>query len=230
MRLKDVNTNYNRAAYYYDCMTEAVFGFLLGAEKHREIVVNLLGELDGATVLDLGCGTGRNFPLLADKVGEQGKVIGVDYSEGMLQKARKRIEREGWKNIELVRDDVANLDAIDGPFDVVIAVWVMGIVHDFQSGLSNAVRCLARGGRLAIIDFEKSRPDHGLLRWLFPAYSIALRVAGVDSAEDLDNVALQQIWKHGRKLLSEKLEDLTVQHYLSGTGLIIFGTKPTSLH
>ena len=107
MKLSEVSQNYNSAARYYDRLTDIVFGHILGLEKYRSYTIDLLGDLDGATVLDLGCGTGRNFSLLVERVGERGNIIGVDYSEGMLEQARRRIQAKGWRNIELVRGDGA---------------------------------------------------------------------------------------------------------------------------
>ena len=130
MKLSEVSKNYDGAARYYDRLTDIVFGRILRLERYRSHTIDLLGNLDGATVLDIGCGTGRNFPLLVEKVGEHGKIIGVDYSEGMLEQARKRIQAEGWKNIKLVRDDAAHLDGVSGPVDAVTAMWCLGIVHD----------------------------------------------------------------------------------------------------
>ena len=226
LRLNEVAKNYDRAARYYDCMADAVFGFLLGLEKYRTQVINQLGSLEGATVLDLGCGTGRNFSLLEKSIGESGKIIAVDYSDGMLRKARRRIKRNAWSNIEVVRDDVVTLRKIQEPVDAVVAIWVSGIVHDLDSALNEAVKRLLPNGRIAIMDFEKSRPDRGFLRWLFPFYSLILRASGIDTEEDLDNSRLQAKWKRGKKTLDEQLIDLRIDDYLCRTGLIVSGMKP----
>jgi ubiquinone/menaquinone biosynthesis C-methylase UbiE len=226
MKLSEVSKNYDGAAQYYDRLTDIVFGRILRLERYRSHTINLLGDLDGATVLDVGCGTGRNFPLLVEKVGKRGKIIGIDYSEGMLEQARRRIQAQGWRNIELFRDDAARLDCVSEPVDAVTAMWCLGIVYDLEAALDRAVDLLRPGGRLSIMDFGKSRPDHGLLRWLFPLYSIALRGAGIDSAEDLDNARLEARWAHGKEVLKARLGNLTEEHYLSGVGLIIAARKP----
>ena len=75
MRLEDVEENYDRAAKHYDTWTNLVFGRLLGVERLREHAIDLLGDLDGKVVLDIGCGTGRNFPFLIPRVGSTGRVI-----------------------------------------------------------------------------------------------------------------------------------------------------------
>jgi len=128
MQLNEVSQNYDNAARYYDRLTDLAFGRILGLEKYRRHTIDLLGDLDGATVLDIGCGTGLNFSLLVERVGERGKVIGVEYSAGMLEQARRRMQAdEGWRNIELVRGDAARLDGVSGPVDAVTAIWVLDI-------------------------------------------------------------------------------------------------------
>jgi ubiquinone/menaquinone biosynthesis C-methylase UbiE len=226
MQLNKVSQNYDGAARYYDRLTDLVFGRILGLEKYRRHTIDLLGDLDGATVLDIGCGTGRNFALLVERVGERGNIIGVDYSAGMLEQAQRRIQAEGWRNIELVRDDAARLDGVSGPVDAVTAIWVLGIVYDLEAALNRAVNLLRPGGSLSIMDFGKSRPDRGLLRWLFPLYSIALRWAGIDSAEDLENAKLEAKWARGKDVLKARLGRLNEERYLNGAGLIVAGRKP----
>ncbi len=75
MRLSNVSKNYDGVARYYDRLTDILFGRILRFERYRSHTIDLLGNLDGATVLDVGCGTGRNFPLLVKKVGERGKLL-----------------------------------------------------------------------------------------------------------------------------------------------------------
>lgn len=194
MQISEVFKNYNGAARYYDRLTDFVFGRILGLEKYRSHTIDLLGDLDGATVLYLGCGTGRNFPLLVERVGERGKIIGLDYSEGMLELARRHVQTEGRRNTKLVRGDAARLDRVSKPVYAVTAICVFGIVYDLEATLDRVVNTIRPGGSLSIMDFGKPRPDRGLLRWLFPLYSIVLRRAGIDSAEDLDNAKLEAKW------------------------------------
>jgi SAM-dependent methyltransferase len=56
--------------------------------------------------------TGRNFPLILEKIGPTGKLLGVDYTPDMLARARERVERERWKNVELVQGDAACIELL----------------------------------------------------------------------------------------------------------------------
>lgn len=226
MQLHEVSKNYDGAARYYDRLTDLVFGRILRLEKYRSQAIDLLGDLDGACVLDVGCGTGRNFPLLVERIGRHGRIIGVDYSRGMLEQARRRIQAEGWSNIELVHGDATRLDEIAGPVDAVIAVWCLGIVYDLEAALNRIVDLMRPGASIAIVDFGKTRPDHGPLRWLFPLYSIVLRYAGIDSAEDLDNARLEANWARGKDVLKARLGSLYEEHYLYGAGMMIAARNP----
>jgi len=228
MKRNAVSRNYDGAATYYDRLTDLVFGRLLGVERYRSRTIGLLGDLRGAYVLDIGCGTGRNFKLLRDRIGDRGTIVGVDLSAGMLARARERIESEGLNHNHLIRGDAARLDMLEGPFDAVTSMWCLGIVYDLEAALHRALDLLRPGGRIAVMDFGKSRPDRGPLRWLFPLYSRALKVTGIDSAEDLDNAKLQAKWARGRQVLESRLDRLHEEHYLQGAGLILAGRKPNA--
>jgi ubiquinone/menaquinone biosynthesis C-methylase UbiE len=225
MQLTDVVRNYDWAAPRYDRWTDLVFGRLLGVERYREETIDLLGPLDGATVLDIGCGTGRNFPLLVPRVGAGGRIIGLDYSEGMLTQARKRILANEWDNVELIRGDAATLQGVPERVGAVLSIWCLGIVYDLGAALQRALDVLKPSGRIAIMDFGRARPERGALHWLYPFYSFVLTRAGIDSREDLDDAALRQRWDAGRQLLRDRLVSVHEKTYLSGGGLIIAGKK-----
>ncbi len=227
MQLTDVARNYDWAAPRYDRWTDLVFGGLLRIEKYREKTIDLLGSLHGATVLDIGCGTGRNFPILVPRLGAGGRIIGLDYSAGMLAQARRRIETHAWGNVHLLRGDAARFGGVPEKVDAVVSMWCLGIVYDLEAALHRILDVLRPGGRLAIMDFARTRPDRGLLHWLYPFYRFALVGAGIDSPEDMDDAALRRRWDEGRRFLHRRLDAVHEETYLSGGGLIIAGTKPT---
>ena len=82
----------------------------------------------------------------------------------------------------------------------------------------------------AIMDFERARPERGLLRRLYPVYGKLLQWSGIDNAEDLDDERLHAKWRRGRDVLENRLSDLHEERYLSGAGFILAGIAPgTSL-
>lgn len=226
MQLADAVRKYDAASTHYDRFMDIVFDKVLDVERYRERVVALLGNVDGKTVIDVGCGTGRNFPLLVKAVGPRGRVIGLDCSAGMLAQAERRVARHGWRNVELVHGDAVDLGGVEEPVDAVLSVWCYGTVYDLARALRRATDVVSPGGRLAIMTFVRASPERGPLRWLYPFYRLAVRCAGLDPARDFDNAALEARWQEGREILRGLLSDLHEETYLRGAGLIIAGRKP----
>ncbi len=99
--------------------------------------VELLRLRPGDHVVDLGCGTGLSFPLLQDKIGPEGRLIGVDLTPEMLAVAKERVDRSGWTNVELVQADISTYEfpeAISG----VVAVGAFGYVAEFEPVIKKA--------------------------------------------------------------------------------------------
>jgi ubiquinone/menaquinone biosynthesis C-methylase UbiE len=80
-----------------------------------EHTIDPLGDLDGKVVLDIGCGTWRNLPLLVPREGANDQLIGVEYSRGMYDVAQTRIGREGWQSVELSQYNTSKLATIEAP-------------------------------------------------------------------------------------------------------------------
>lgn len=226
MRLQDVPRYYDRAAERYDRRLDLWFGKVLRLGPLRERAVEALGDVRGATVLDVGCGTGANLSLLVERVGPGGRIIGVDYSEGMLSKARQKVERYGWETVSLRRGDAAELGVVSEPVDAVLSTYCLGIVHDLPRALARILDLLVPGGRLAVLDFHKTRPDRGALRLLSPLYRCYLRWAGIDAPEDLDDARLRERWARGKGTLRESLRDFHERTFLQDMGILLTGTKP----
>ena len=95
---------YRRRAPGYDLAVQLyrLAGFRV--RHYREEAVRALALRAGDTVVEIGCGTGLNFPWLEKAVGHQGRIVGVDLTDAMLQEARERVRREGWTNVEIVLD------------------------------------------------------------------------------------------------------------------------------
>lgn len=226
MNLDDAVQKYDAAAAHYDRLVDIIFGKALRAERHRERIIGRIGDLEGATVVDVGCGTGRNFPYLVRSVGERGRIIGVDCSQGMLDQARRRVQRNGWRNVELVLDDAVKLESISEPVDAVVSVWCYGSVYDLTGALNRAVDVLRPGGRIGIMTFVRACPEQGPLRWLYPLGRFAVRCARIDPATDFDNATLEAKWKRGCEVLEARLGELHEERYLQGAGVMIAGRKP----
>ena len=112
-----------------------------------------LGELcSGQTVLDLGSGAGLDSLLAARRVGPTGKVVGVDLSPEMVEKARCNAELLGLQNVEFVRAEIERLPLLNDSVDIVISNGVFNLCTNKPGVLAEAFRVLRPSGRLQMAD------------------------------------------------------------------------------
>jgi len=123
-----------------------------------------LGVQRGDRILDLACGTGLNFAHLRELVGKEGYVLGVDVTPAMLDIARQRIARRGWKNVEVREADAARLPFPDASFDKAICTFALSIIPDYVRAIDEVKRVLVPGGRFVALEMRSG--GHALPGWL----------------------------------------------------------------
>jgi ubiquinone/menaquinone biosynthesis C-methylase UbiE len=123
--------------------------------------VALASLKEGETVLDLGSGGGFDCFLASKRVGKEGKVIGVDMTPEMLEKARANARKGGYKNVEFRLGEIENLPVADGSVDIVISNCVINLSPDKERVFDETYRVLREGGRLMISDIvlHEELPD-----------------------------------------------------------------------
>jgi SAM-dependent methyltransferase len=112
----------------------------------RRELVERLAPRPGEVILDVGCGTGRNFAQIQDRIGPAGRLIGVEQSPEMLALARALVERRGWTNVELVCAGVEDA-LIPGVADAAILCAVHDVMRS-PGALAHLLEHIRPGGRL----------------------------------------------------------------------------------
>ncbi len=204
---------YRGAARYYDALVNA-FG-LMGLYGFRRQAVRALALKPGDTVVDIGCGSGANFALLEEAVGAEGKIIGVDLTDAMLNLARQRIIKHRWNNITLVEADAGQF-VFPTQVDGVLATFSLVLVPDCKQVILNGCAALKPGSKFAVLDMSWPR---WLPLWWWRALFF-LRGLGVNRAV-LERRNWESIWQ----TLQTSLTEARRKHYWLGMYYLAVGTR-----
>ncbi|MFC6961366.1 class I SAM-dependent methyltransferase [Halocatena marina] len=158
---------YGRWARVYDTIAT-----LPRVGEWRADAVQSLDLSRGDTVVDMGCGTGANIPYLRDQVGRTGHVVGIDLTPALLEQARIRIERAGWRNVSLVCGDASRPPVSRA--DAVLGTFVVGLLPDPAGAVE--LWCQLTDGRIALLDGASSH--HPIGRLINPLFGACV-TAGV---------------------------------------------------
>ena len=193
----------------------------------------------GDTVIDLGSGAGNDAFVARKAVTETGKVIGIDFSEAMIAKARANAEKVGFNNVEFRLGDIESLPVTSNKADVILSNCVLNLVPNKHKVFSEIVRVLKPGGHFSISDIVLVGELPG--KWKQVAELYAGCVSGAIQKNDyldiineagFENVTIQKEKEIfiPQEILSEYLSSEEIDEYKSGktkiVSITVFGSKP----
>ncbi len=154
--------------YSDDEMNAVPDGSNLGLGCGNPVAIAALKE--GDIVLDLGSGAGFDAFLAAKKVGKSGRVIGVDMTEEMVERARVNAKKSGYDNVEFRLGEIEQLPVDDNTIDMIISNCVINLSPDKRAVFAEAFRVLKSGGRLMVSDLVLSKDLPATIKELVEGY------------------------------------------------------------
>lgn len=194
---------------------------------------------EGDTVIDLGSGAGNDAFIARKITGEKGKVIGVDFTEAMIARARENAEKLGLNNVEFRQGDIESMPVTSNKADVIVSNCVLNLVPNKHKVFSEIYRVLKPGGHFSISDIvlEGELP----MKWKGVAELYAGCVSGaIQKSEYLGiieeagfvNIRLQKDKPINipDEILSEYLSEAEIAEYKTGkvriTSITVYADKP----
>jgi demethylmenaquinone methyltransferase/2-methoxy-6-polyprenyl-1,4-benzoquinol methylase len=207
---------YRKKARHYDVTSRFYPAPGYPQRSQRLRTVQALRLRPGATVVDIACGTGLNFPIIEKIIGPGGQIVGVDLSDAMLAHAWDRVKGHGWSNVSLVQSDAAEY-AFPYRVDAIMSTYAMSQVPECAQVIANGAAALSAGGGWAVLDLKVPASTPG---WL-----IRLSSAVVGPYASIDEWITRRPWEAIRAAMQHELTDLTWTELTFGTAFLAAGSR-----
>jgi len=185
----------------------------------------------GEVILDLGCGGGFDCFLAAQKVGDRGRVIGVDMTPEMLAKARENAAKMGATNVEFRLGEIEHLPVADNSVDIIISNCVINLSPEKKQVFQDAYRALKPGGRLAISDVvatakmpDQLREQTALLTGCIAGAEHIDRIRELLGEPGFEKVSIE-IKPHSKELIRQWFPGSGAENYVASAAIEAF--KPS---
>lgn len=187
------------------------------------------GIQPGDTVLDLGSGAGNDCFVARAEAGEDGRVIGVDFTPEMITKAKANAAKLGYQNVEFRHGDIEALPLTSSIVDVVVSNCVLNLVPDKRKAMSEVMRVLKPGGHFSISDVVLRGELPEKLRTAAEMYAGCVSGALQESAYlgIIHDLGFGQVTVQQRKPIT--IPDDILSNYLSADEIAAFKTSGTGI-
>jgi ubiquinone/menaquinone biosynthesis C-methylase UbiE len=192
-----------------------------GLDGWRRETIKRLNLKQGDLVVDIGCGTGLNFALLQEAIGPEGRIIGIDLTDAMLEQARLRVAKAGWKNVELMQADATHYQ-FPTQVDGILSTFALTFIPQAQLVIQNGCQALVPCGRWVVLDMAWPAVWpvwlHHLLFFLpFSRYGIT------------GEVVRRRPWQTVWSAMRQSLVEVERQPFWMGFFYLAWGTQPKPL-
>jgi ubiquinone/menaquinone biosynthesis C-methylase UbiE len=178
--------------------------------------VEALGLGPGDLVVDMACGTGLNFSLLEERIGPEGRIVGVDLTDAMLAQAQQRVETNGWSNVSLVQADAAAFE-FPSEVDGILSTYALTQVPGCREVIAHGAAALSAGGRWAVLDLKV--PDNA------PRRLAQLGIAAVRPFASIEEWTARRPWDAIRAAMETELTHATWTELFFGTAFLGAGSR-----
>lgn len=211
-----VKDTYKKRARRYDLTAQFYYLFGFREWAYRKKAVKKLDLKEGDTVVEIGCGTGLNFSLIQNIIGENGKIIGVDITEDMLNVAQQKIIENNWKNVELINADASEFvpsEKVDG----IITSFAVSLSPNLETILQKYFNILKPNSKFVILDLKLPDNFWGKFKFLFMP---VVKPFGVT-----DYHIKQKPWETIIRFFNKNLYNVNKEELFAGFSYIISGTN-----
>ncbi|MBI5219861.1 MAG: methyltransferase domain-containing protein [Bacteroidia bacterium] len=156
----DARKSYDKLSKWYDSLTGPF------KKKYKEAGIKKLSPIAGENILEIGFGTGQDIISIARKIGDSGKVTGIDISPEMLKITREKIRKESLlSRVELQCADATKLNFSDGSFDAVLLSFTLEFfpTKEIPVVLNECKRVLKKYGRIVVLSLSRRKENNAVL-------------------------------------------------------------------
>jgi ubiquinone/menaquinone biosynthesis C-methylase UbiE len=208
---------YRKKAKHYDFTTRLYPAPGYPQRTQRRRTVEALRLRPGDTVVDVACGTGLNFALIQKLIGPDGRIVGIDLTDAMLERAHDRVERNGWGNVSLVQADAVDFVFPTG-VDAILSTYALTQVPNCADVIAHGAAALSGRGRWAVLDLKVPAK--------VPRWVAQFGTAAVRPFASIDQWMLRRPWEAIRVAMQEELADCSWTELLFGTAFLAVGCRP----